>query len=277
MRAVLTLLALVSALALAACGGADDQSSFDISTSEAAPEAQVVLHAGQQTQAVRSGRVSFEASFRGGSTNGTMTGEGVFSQRKFHLTMDLGDLAGLGGGEAEIVFENPVIYMKLPSGAAGQLPPGKDWLKLDLGKLGEIQGLDLSQLLQLNQSDPSQALDFLQGASEDFHEIGSDEVRGEPATHYRGTIDLQQVANEAPAELRKQYERLFELSGQKTVPMDVWIGDDGLVRKVAFTEQVPNGGSVLIEEEFYDFGTDAEVTVPPANEVLDITALLGNS
>jgi hypothetical protein len=272
----LSFLTVLAALALAACGGGGDETSFDISTSQA-PEQQVVLQAGQQTHAAKSGRVSFKVSVKGGATSGTMTGQGVFSQRRFHLTMDLGDLAGLGGGEAELVFENPAIYMKLPSASAAELPPGKEWLKLDLGKLGETQGLDLSQLLQLNQSDPSQALDFLQGASDDFRKVGTDEVRGAPATHYGGTIDLQQVANEAPAEVREQYERLFQLNGQKTVPMDVWIGDDGFVRKVSFTQQVPNGGSMLIEEEFYDFGTDEQVTTPPSDEVLDITALLGNS
>ena len=272
----LTLLAVLGALVLAACGGGNDQASFDISTSQA-PEAQAVLTAGQNTSAEQSGRVSFNASFKGDSGSGAITGDGVFSARKFHLTMDIGDLMGLGGGEAEIVFESPLMYMKLPPGSGAQLPLGKEWLKLDLGKLGKTQGLDLSQLLQLDQSDPSQALDFLRGANGDFHEVGSEQIRGEATTHYKGTIDLQQVANEAPAELRSQYERLFELSQQKTVPMDVWIGDDGLVHKVAFTQEIPNGGSVAIEEEFYDFGTDEQVREPPADEVLDITALLGNS
>jgi hypothetical protein len=264
-------------LTVAACGGGgDDQASFDTSTSQA-PEAEAVLHAGQNTSAKQSGRVSFTASFRGGSSDGTMTGEGVFSGRKFHLTMDVGALGALGGGQVEIVFASPIFFMKLPASSSAQLPPGKEWLKFDLDKLGETKGLDLSQLLQLNQSDPSQALDFLQGASEDFRDVGTEEVRGEPATHYRGTIDLQQVANEAPADLRKQYERLYRLSGQNTVPMDVWIGDDGLVHKIAFTQKVSNGGSVTMEEEFYDFGTNEQVATPPADDVLDITALLGNS
>jgi hypothetical protein len=271
-----SVLGIVLVVTLAACGGGNDPASFDISTSQA-PEAQAVLHAGQNTSAKESGRVSFKASFKGGSASSTITGEGVFSSRKFHLTMDAGGLSGLGGGEAEIVFDSPVMYMKLPEGSGAQLPLGKKWLKLDLSKLGKTQGLDLSQLLQLDQSDPSEALDFLQGVTEDFHEVGTDEIRGESTTHYKGTIDLQRVANEAPPQLRSQYERLFQLSEQKTVPMDVWIGDDGLVHKVAFTQEVPDSGSVVIEEEFYGFGTDEQVTVPSGDEVVDITALLGNS
>jgi LppX_LprAFG lipoprotein len=273
------LASLLVAVTVAGCGGGSSQPAstdqVDISTS-AAPQAQAVLAAGQRTSAETSARVSFKATFTG-DTNGTMTGEGVFSQRQGHLTMDLGGLTGVGTGQAEIVFDKLVYYMKLPPGSGASLPPGKEWFKLDFAKLGKQQGLDLSQLMQLNQSDPSQALDFLQGASDDFEEVGQEEVRGEQTTHYKGTVDLEKVAQEAPADVQEQYRELSELTGDKKVPMDVWIGDDGLVRKIAFTQAVPNGGSVKMEEELYDFGTDEQVEVPSDDAVVDLTALLGNS
>jgi hypothetical protein len=270
--------ALVFALLLAACGGGSSQSAsteqFDISTSEV-PEAQAILAAGQKTSASQSARVAFKATFAGGN-EGELGGEGVIADHKGRLTMDLGGLAGLGSGQAEVVFDGLVYYMKLPPGTGVQLPAGQEWFKLDIGKLGESQGLDLSQLEQLNQSDPSQALDLLQGASDDFHQIGSAEVRGESTTHYQGTIDLQRVVAEAAPEVKDVYQRLLQLSGADSVPMDVWIGDDGFVRKLRFTEQVGES-SVTVDEELYDFGTDEQVTVPSDDDVIDITALLGNS
>jgi hypothetical protein len=273
------LASLLVAVTVAGCGGGSSQPAstgqVGISTS-AAPQAQAVLAAGQKTSAETSARLSFKATFTG-DTNGTMTGEGVFSQRQGHLTIDLGGLTGVGTGQAEIVFDKLVYYMKLPPGSGASLPPGKEWFKLDFAKLGKQQGLDLSQLMQLNQSDPSQALDFLQGASDDFEEVGQEEVRGEQTTHYKGTVDLEKVAEEAPADVQEQYRKLSELTGDKKVPMDVWIGDDGLVRKIAFTQAVPNGGSVKMEEELYDFGTDEQVEVPSDDAVVDLTALLGNS
>jgi len=273
------LASLLVAVTVAGCGGGSSQPAstdqVDISTS-AAPQAQAVLAAGQRTAAETSARVSFKATFTG-DTNGTLTGEGVFAQRQGHLTMDLGGLTGVGTGQAEIVFDKLVYYMKLPPGSGASLPPGKEWFKLDFAKLGKQQGLDLSQLMQLNQSDPSQALDFLQGASDDFEEVGQEEVRGEQTTHYKGTVDLEKVAEEAPADVQEQYRKLSELTGDKKVPMDVWIGDDGLVRKIAFTQAVPNGGSVKMEEELYDFGTDVNVEEPPANQVVDLQDVLGQS
>jgi hypothetical protein len=270
-------LALLLAFVAVGCGGSGNQASVDVNTPSASAVA-AIRQAGQQTQAADSARVSFTATFTG-DTKGSMTGEGVFSKRRGHLTMDMSGLQGaaLGGGEAEVVFDNLVYYMKLPPGSGAQLPGGKEWFKLDLAKLGQKHGLNLEQLTQLNQSDPSQALDFLQGASDDFHEVGTETVRGRETTHYAGTIDLEKVALDAPADVQEQYRRLAELSGSKKVPMDVWIGDDGLVHKVRFAQKLPGGSSMTMEEELYDFGTSADINVPSEDEVVDLTELLGNS
>ena len=81
-----------------------------------------------------------------------MTGEGEFSNREGHLTLDMSDLGGgaFGDGTAELTFSELVYYMKLPQGAGLPLPPGKEWFKIDLKQLGQTQGLDLEQLTQLS-------------------------------------------------------------------------------------------------------------------------------
>jgi hypothetical protein len=222
--------------------------------------------------------VSFTADFTG-SASGTMTGEGEFSNREGHLTLQMSDLGGgaFGSGQAELVFSDLVYYMKLPEGAGLPVPPGKEWFKIDLKQLGQTQGLNLEQLTQLSQSDPSQALDFLQGASDDFHEVGTEEVRGEPTTHYAGTIDLNMVAENAPADLAEQYKKLAELVPSSSVPMDVWIGDEGYVHRLRFEQKLAAGSSMTMEEELYDWGTDINVTVPSEDQVVDLTQLLGQS
>ena len=103
-------------------------------------------------------------------------------------------------------------------------------------------------------------------------------MRGESTTHYAGTIDLNKVAESAPADLAEQYKKLAELAPSPTVPMDVWIGDDGYVRQVAdFEQKLAAGSSMTMEEELYDWGTDVNVTVPSDDEVVDLTQLLGQS
>jgi hypothetical protein len=276
MRRLLSPLALVLLLAAAAgCGGSSSSVSVADGTTGAAD---VVSLAGQKSSDAGSARASFTAIFSG-ATSGTMTGEGEFAQREGHLTLDMSDLGGgaFGSGEAELVFSDLVYYMKLPGGAGIPLPPGKEWFEIDLKKLGQTQGLDLEQLTQLSQSDPSQALDFLQGASDDFHQVGTEDVRGEPTTYYAGTVDLNKVAENAPDDLAEQYKKLAQMAPSPEVPMDVWIGADGYVHKLSFEQKLAAGSSMTMEEELYDWGTDVSVTVPPDDEVVDLTQLLGQS
>jgi hypothetical protein len=276
MRRLLLPLALLLALAASACGGETGGDSAVTGSSSSAQSA--VASAGQKSSDAGSARASFTANFSG-ATSGTMTGEGEFSNREGHLTLDMSDLGGgaFGDGTAELTFSDLVYYMKLPQGAGLPLPPGKEWFKIDLKQLGQTQGLDLEQLTQLSQSDPSQALDFLQGASDDFHEVGTENVRGEKTTHFAGTIDLNKVAENAPADLAEEYKKLAEQAPSPTVPMDVWIGDDGYVHKLRFEQKLSAGASMTMEEELYDWGTDVNVTVPSDDEAVDLTQLLGQS
>jgi hypothetical protein len=276
MRWLLLPLALLLALAASACGGETGGGSAVTGSSSSAQSA--VASAGQRSSDAGSARASFTANFSG-ATSGTMTGEGEFSEREGHLTLDMSDLGGgaFGDGTAELTFSDLVYYMKLPQGTGLPLSPGKEWFKIDLKQLGQTQGLDLEQLTQLSQSDPSQALDFLQGASDDFHEVGMEDVRGQQTTHYAGTIDLNKVAENAPADLAEQYKKLAEAAPSPTVPMDVWIGDDGYVHKLRFEQKLAAGSSMTMEEELYDWGTDVNVTVPSDDEVVDLTQLLGQS
>jgi hypothetical protein len=276
MRRFLLPLAFLLVLGASACGGSGSTSTDG--TPSPAPAAQAVSNAGQKSSDAGSARASFTADFTG-STSGAMTGEGEFSNREGHLTLDMSDLGGgaFGSGQAELVFSDLVYYMKLPDGAGLPVPPGKEWFKIDLKQLGQTQGLNLEQLTQLSQSDPSQALDFLQGASDDFHEVGTEDVRGEPTTHYAGTIDLNKVAENAPADLAEQYKKLAELAPSSSVPMDVWIGDEGYVHKLRFEQKLAAGSSMTMEEELYDWGTDINVTVPSEDQVVDLTQLLGQS
>jgi hypothetical protein len=60
--------------------------------------------------------------------------------------------------------------------------------------------------------------------------------------------------------------------------VDVWIGDDGLVRKLTLDESLSAQGhsaDVKLDLELSDYGTAVNVTAPPADQTLDLTSLLG--
>jgi LppX_LprAFG lipoprotein len=273
-------LAILLLLVAAACGGGGSSAQAPTGTepSSTAPSSsaqQAVLEAGAKTQAEQSARISFSGTMSGGPATGTMTGEGAFSGRQGHMTMDLSDLAGGGvAGNVEMIFDGLLFYMKFPEAIAQGMPGGKEWVKFDLAKLGEQEGFDLQQMMQLSGTDPSQSLDLLRAAGTDFQEVGEEDVRGVATTHYEGTVDLEKVAEQVPEEARESYRRLMQLSGQSEIPVEVWIDEEGLTRRIRYEQKLADGTTMDLTQEYFDFGTEVDVEPPPESEVLDITDLM---
>ena len=279
-RTFAALAGLLATFGLAACG------SEDVSA-PVSPRA-AVTQAADETSAAGSYRASFEMTMSGLSPEPlTMTGEGIFdsSERKARMTMDMSAL-GIGSGqdlgEAEMIFDDSLVYMKFPFLPELQ-PIVKPWFKFDIRELGKEQGFDLRQLFQLNQNDPSQALQYLRAASDDVEEVGREEVRGVPTTHYGMAVDLRKVVGQAlegqREQLRASIDQIIALSGVHEVPTEVWIDDDGLARRVRLTYEnmgfAPGAqGDMTMMMDLYDFGVDVDVEPPPQDEVTDIQQLM---
>ena len=88
---------------------------------------------------------------------------------------------------------------------------------------------------------------------------------------------MRKVAENAPEDVQDDIRKIIEETGDRTIPMDIWIDTDGLARRLRWTQHLPQGTTMTMNEELYDFGAEVDATTPPADEVLDLTALLGNS
>ena len=218
----------------------------------------------------------------GGSIS--MSGEGAFefdtAGNRGHLTFTA---TGTGDGAAaaeqigtmEAVYEDFVAYMKMPI-LANVLPEGKTWIKIDFQKVGEQMGIDFQQLAQLGQNNPMQQLDYLKGV-QNIEEVGTEDVRGTETTHYKGVIDFDALQKDVPDEVGGSIDKIQELSGIDQAPMEVWLDADGLPRrmKLDFTYDMPAGSGPMSDAkmsmtmEYFDYGTDVTVEVPPASEVFD--------
>jgi hypothetical protein len=161
--------------------------------------------------------------------------------------------------DSEMLFDGKVTYLNWP------MPWRQDavWLRYE-DEVSDVDPLDLSDRATRN---PIRLLAFLTGASDDVREVGQDDVRGTRTTHYEGTLDLQTVVNQAPADQRAELQEAlsFIAEDQPTmVPFGLWVDGAGVAHRLRI--EGPVGMRMTIE--YFDFGVPVELTPPPANAIM---------
>jgi hypothetical protein len=247
-----------------------------------------VANAAEATNSAGGFKLAIDGSFEVPQMKRTlpMKGSGAIDPkaRRGRLVFNsAGALAPAGGqtGPIEQVFDGDVIYMKMPA-VTQQLGAKKPWLRVDIKAAGRALGLDPSQLGQLGSNDPRQMLDQIRSVSGEVEELGSEKVRGVDTTHYRASVNLRKYPDRLPQQDREQarvaVERLIDQTGSATYPMELWIDDKELVRRVriAYSFKVPgqeDEADFSMRMEFFDFGSPIDVAPPPAKDVQDLTDL----
>jgi hypothetical protein len=164
-------------------------------------------------------------------------------------------------------------YLRTPL-FAGKLPGGKSWLKIDVGKAARTPGVDLDALGVSGPSqDPAQGLDYLRGAGIATR-LEPVEVNGVATTRYRVQVDLKRAAKRSSnARVKRSINRLIAtLRGPTTIPVDVWIDGDDLVRrqKVAYDATVAGELSKFdITTDYTAYGAKLDARPPAAGDTFD--------
>jgi hypothetical protein len=274
-RALLAVQLVALAVGLAGCGG--DTLSLD-----------PVADAATKTTQAGSSRVAFQMTMKGGAQTFSFDAEGIFAydEQRGSLTMDLSSVVP-GSGEAviELRMLDSMLYMRMPDVLAGSgvLPQGKRWIGFDLDKTLEAAGLgplDLSQL----QQDPSETLGLLRASSTEVEKAGKADVRGVETTRYTASLDLRKaieatagelgLSKQQTQELRRAAETLMEQAGVARVPVDVFVDDAGLLRRMAMNISTSIDGkrvAMKMLTDYFDFGVEVDVHAPPAGQVFDLT------
>ena len=280
MRRALALLPLAILLSPATGCGAGDTLELD-----------PVANAAAKTSDAGSSRVAFELKMVGGAgENMAFGGEGVFAYDEVRgsLTMDMSSvIPGEDDGTIEMRMLGTMIYMRMPDAFAGEsgLPQGKQWIGFDLAKTMDDAGLGALNPMQLQQS-PSQTLRLLRASSTSVTKVGEADVRGVKTTRYTAMIDLQKsveasaddmgLSEQQRREVRAAVEQLKKQTGMNEIPTEVFVDDDGLLRRTLMKMSFAIEGeevSMEVLSDFYDFGVEVDVEAPPAAQVLDVTEL----
>jgi hypothetical protein len=216
-----------------------------------------------------------------------------FAAHRARFSLEGGSL-GLGDTRIDAImdFSNTFVqYLKVP-GLAEQ--SGKHWMKIDVTSAMKdvCPDIDFASLLGSQSGDPTAGLYNL-GAAAIAKPRGTETIRGTKTTKFHVEYDVSKLAEAAPAELRATYRQLAGFYAEPKQELDVWLDGDKRVRRLEQTIDPaslnlpkcltsaaqgtnPFKGAVTVVQELYDFGTKVDITLPKANDVVDLADLVSD-
>lgn len=214
----------------------------------------------------------------------------------------------------EMVQDPDAVYLRAPmfaqmgdlAGAAGPFAAfaemGDGWGYVDLSALGDQVPSDIAASLGGQGVDPRKVVEAIEG-SESVEDLGTDEVRGAAVHGLSADVtlaDLLEASGQDPDALAQvagvgdANEAIAEAMYEATVPVSVWIDDDGYVRRMAYGWNMAEVGDAMGQDgaaipsevasmqmnfvmDMFDYGTTVEFEAPA--DAVDVTeafaAILG--
>jgi hypothetical protein len=261
---------------------------------EATPEFVAAAAGRSQAQPYR---MEMRTSTAGGDEVVVETGEQ--DGERFHIRQDLGAQFGEllpGDADADLSIEHAgdgsTLYLRMPAFAAiNELAPGfaitpfgdltdelgDNWVRVELDELDDLMPGLQDTTSTIGEYFPRLFVDLVTKAR-DVEELGQAEVRG---------VAVNGLAAEVPFEdmLGAHGNRVegVELMNDITVPIEVWVDGDGLVRRVSFgfhhddvaqalgpdgDDAVPVGVDYTLD--LFDYG-DESISIEFPTDAVDVT------
>jgi|SRR3954451_4130244 hypothetical protein len=270
-------IAVLLALPLAAACGSTQSAKSTHDGSGANIRDTLISAAGATTRA-GSARVAMTMSLSSaGQSLMTMNGTGGAMFRPSRAVMTFRYTASpllgrVNGMRMTEVMTGTTLYMRSPLFSAHA---GKPWVKTDLNSMVPGGG----DLASSGPSDPSQILGYLRSVSSSIQRVGDDKIRGVSTIHYRATVDYAQMAAKASPAAAAALHKAIQTMGTSTVPMDVWLDDQGRATRIGISMHMQVQGHPLdmkMSFDYFDFGAHVTVHVPPPSQVADMSSLPGS-
>lgn len=178
-------------------------------------------------------------------------GEGTSSADSRHGrltgTLDVGQ----GPIEFEGIVADEVMYLK---GDAFGLPKGK-WLKSPDPPTSTLS--------------PGEFVGFLKDA-EGVKRVGSETIRGEETEHFRGPLNIKELAEESGSEIVERLRQTPEVD-KFDIVVDVWVMQDGLPARLTLEMTAPGqaSGSMKVTSDILEYDVPLNDKPPPAGQVVE--------
>ncbi|MCM1975926.1 hypothetical protein [Streptomyces sp. G1] len=174
--------------------------------------------------------------------------------------------------QMEALQDDPTIHCLLVDGvyyydvdpqASGPIA-GKEWIKVDSSAVFGESG---SQAYKNggDAGNPTASLKGLKYAS-DVDDLGTETVNGKEATHYRATLDQDDLGQFKDAYSGEDSMMGDITGGATTMTLDIWVDDKDLPVRLK-----QDMGAMKVTMDFDKFGATKKIAVPPAGQTADLT------
>ncbi|MFH9745629.1 hypothetical protein ACH4MN_14425 [Streptomyces anulatus] len=189
----------------------------------------------------------------------------------------MGDALKQAGGDGSVQarYFKDEYYANMGDAMAANTG-GKHWIRYsykDLAELGGASGDVMKD--QIQNSTPEQGVKALL-ASGDVKKVGQEDVRGVPATHYSGTVDVADLTaknSNLDAKQLAAFKEQLALAGVTTQTVDIWVDKNDLLVKKTERGEMKTGtfNSTLF---YSDYGTEVPSEKPSASDTVDFKEML---
>jgi len=189
----------------------------------------------------------------------TVSSSGAFDRAAEQLSVALEPGGPLELGPMQLVIDGDDAYV-----GTSLLRDELTWYSVPADQLQASTG----DLFDRTTQDPTSVLEVLRGVSDDVTTVGTEEVRGEATTHYAATVDVAEALAAAAPESRDALDAQVDdlLGGLESIPVDVWVGDDGLLHRFQVAVE-GQGAEATLTLELFDHGDDVDIEVPAPADV----------
>ncbi len=173
---------------------------------------------------------------------------------KVRMTMEMPGASGQG---INMLLIGKTMYMQLPGQAGGK------YVKVPTNQLPQSGGQDFEKLLN-----PAESLKMSKDAITKATYVGEEDVSGTKLKHFNLVMDMSKVDAAAGVNPSPNPSAGTSLT---TVPYDLWVDSDKLIRKMELSVQGTKMTSTLDK-----FGQPVEISAPPTDSVTTMPGLGGS-
>jgi hypothetical protein len=181
----------------------------------------------------------------------SMDGEGTFSADSTRGRMKGSMEIETQAMEFEGIAVDGVLYMRSDT---FQLPRGKQWVKTEDPPTSTLS--------------PSEFVRFLR-ESGSVENVGTEQIRGQETTHFRGPLDLERLAGEESGGELLERLRANPAADDIEMLVDVWVAPDGLPARLTLDISMPGqaSGSMQVSADILEYDVEVDAEPPPADTV----------